>query len=402
MAAAGQFLQDEEIDSGIIAGRDGKLRFWHRTFQEYLAAKALAGRDEDRRRLLFKQGKLYLPEWRETVLLLGGVLCKQDTERIDGFLSEMLDGADGGSLTERARCVGLIGRILRDLRAWNYEIADPRYRRNLDSVLEIFEANAARRIDFQTRLEAADALGQAGDPRLDKDNWVRIAGGSFWMGAQKTDPNGRNYDPEAYDHESPVRLVNVSSFEMGRYAVTVSEYARFIDSGGYKKDRFWTAGGYGQFSEPENWQRQLRYQNRPVVNVSWYEAAAYCKWAGGRLPTEAEWEYAARAGRDGVRYPWGSEEPNEYRANFGYDQGPKQLTPVGMYPEGATPTGLLDMAGNVLEWVEDSWENGKVLREGFVVRRCGGPARFVPSRGTYRRAGNVYVGFRCVRELLSL
>ncbi|MGA3025730.1 MAG: SUMF1/EgtB/PvdO family nonheme iron enzyme [Bryobacteraceae bacterium] len=416
-AAAEQFLEDEETDSGILVSRGNTLRYWHLTFQEYLAAKALASKDEDRQRLLFQENRLYLPEWREAVLLLAGVLCKQDAERVDALLKEMLDRlGEKATLGERARCVGLVGRILQDLKSWNYRIADVRYRENLDRVLPIFEAEAARHIDFATRLEAADALGQAVDPRLEQDNWVKVEGGWFWMGAQDKDPGGRNYDEEAYPDESPVHPVEVPAFLLGRYPVTVFEYERFVAAGGYRDKQPWTAGGLGRSTEPLDWRRQLAYPNRPVVGVSWYEAAAYCKWDRGRLPTEAEWECAARCGRDGVRYPWGNEDPDEHRANFA--GGPGHLTPVGLYPGGATPTGIQDLAGNVWEWVQDWWVdeysgtearnpkgpeqgNVRVLRGGA----WGGNARFLRVSDRSRNVPEgryVDLGFRCVRELLLL
>jgi formylglycine-generating enzyme required for sulfatase activity len=309
----------------------------------------LASRDADRRRLLFDEGKLYRPEWRETVLLLAGILCKQGQERIDAFLAQILDGLGSDApLAARARAVGLIGRILQDLKSGNYRIADARYLENLGRMIEIFDAKAVREIEFRTRLEAAEALGQAGDPRLEEENWMRVDGGPFWMGAQKPD------DPDAFGDESPVHQVEVSPFFIGRYPVTVFEYDPFVTSGGYKEEQFWEAGGFGTFADPGHWQQQLRYPNRPVVEVSWYEAAAYSAWAGGRLPTEAEWECAARGGRQGVHYPWGSQEPDRFRANYS-DGRPGQPTPVGMYPEGATPQGVYDLAGNVYEWTEDWW-----------------------------------------------
>jgi len=412
-AAAERFLEEEETDSGILIARGNTLRYWHLTFQEYLAAKALASKDADCRRLLFEEKKLYLPDWRETVLLLAGVLCKQDPERVDALLKEMFDrlGAQA-ALGERARCIGLVGRILRDLKSWNYRIADARYRENLDRVLAIFDAQTARQIEFPTRLEAADALGQSGDPRLEQDNWVKVEGGPFWMGAQKNDPGAPNYDQGAYDDEAPALCVAVPAFYLGRYPVTVFEYERFVTAGGYRKLQFWTAGGHGQFQEPGNWRRQLGYPNRPVVEVSWYEAAAYCQWIGGRLPTEAEWECAARCGREAVGYPWGNQEPDEHRANFAGVPG--HPTPVGLYPEGATPGGIADLAGNVLEWVQDWYgeysekeatnpkgpEMGdlKVLRGGA----WGYNARVL--RVSYRDGvapeyRDYDLGFRCARDL---
>jgi hypothetical protein len=219
LVAARQFLDDEEIDSGILISREDNLRFWHLTFQGYLTARALAARDEERE-LLFVQGKLYLPEWRETVLLLAGVLRQQGQERIDGFLARILKTVEGNpTLSGRARCVGLIGRILQDLKSWNYQIADERYRDHLQNVMPIFDAKIARTLDFQTRLEAADALGQAGDPRLDRDNWVRVEGGTFLMGDEK-------------------KKVDVATFWMGRYPVTVSEFEQFIAANGTKTSGF--------------------------------------------------------------------------------------------------------------------------------------------------------------------
>ncbi len=393
--AAEKFLEDEETDSGILISRGNTFKYWHLTFQEYLTAKALAVRDKERRELLFDSGKLYLPEWRETVLLLAGVLCGQDADRVDAFLGEMLDRlGNKASLAERARCVGLIGRILRDLKSWNYRIANGLYQENLNRCLGIFDAAQVRKIDFAIRLEASDAIGQAGDPRLKEDNWVRVEGGSFWMGAQRKHRKGKNYDPAAEGDESP-HLENVSTFWIMRYPVTVQEYARFVETGGYKKEEWWSAGGYGTHGDnPLGWQQQLQYPNRPVEVPYWSEAAAFCAWNKSRLPSEAEWEYAARCGREGVRYPWGNETPDEFRANFGRSAG--RTTPVGMYPEGATPTGIEDLAGNVWEWVGSAktrhGRGGDWDTDPSDLRvSCG--FRYLPMLLLSS------VGFRCVRDL---
>ena len=139
-------------------------------------------------------------------------------------------------------------------------------------------------------------------------------------------------------------------FRIGRFPVTVQEFGAFLAEGGYSARKHWVKG-YGEFKEPEDWERQKQYPNRPVVGVSWFEAAAYCSWKGGRLPTEAEWERAAR-GPDGSRYPWGNEPPlDASRAN--HARGVGHPTAVGLYPKGNSSEGLCDMLGNVWEWCED-------------------------------------------------
>jgi formylglycine-generating enzyme required for sulfatase activity len=287
--------------------------------------------------------------------------------------------------------------MVRDLQPYHYDPADPRYKRTMDAVLGIFEAKRVSAIDFGVRLEAAEALGQAGDPRLARDNWIAIATGAFRVGAQKEDLDKPNYDPEAGDDAAPVREVRLGAYRIGRYPVTVEEYRRFMEDEGYQTEGWWKAGGFGAKAEPEDWDEQMRHPNRPVTGVSWYEAAAYCVWADGRLPSEAEWERAAR-GREGRKYPWGEPEPDESRANFGMKVG--SPTPVGLYPAGATPEGAEDMAGNVWEWVEDWYDEAKtvrVLRGGssFVVTgdlRSAFRYRVVPDFRYYN------FGFRCVRE----
>jgi len=370
--AARTFLDAEETHSGMIIKSGSNVRFWHLTFREALTAQALARLERRRMSLLFDGNKLHDRKWRETVLLLAGeLMASGGNSDVNEFLRIMLARSEAGAkLRDRAQCVGLIGALLKDLAAWQYSMKNTplweRYQTMLVQVEDIFDKEKADQIPFDVRLDAANALGQAGDPRLERDNRVRLRGGRFWIGAQKDDRYAPNFDPEASANESPVREVDVAPFCMGRYPVTVAEYRRFLEEErGYEIQDYWRAGGFHEFAQPDAWEDQLDHPNRPVTGVSWYEAAAYCAYAGGRLPREAEWEYAARDGRSSIRYPWGNEKPDEKRANYTYDDSPGAPTPVGLYPAGATPSEIYDLAGNVWEWVEDDYSHeGKVLRGG--------------------------------------
>ena len=164
---------------------------------------------------------------------------------------------------------------------------------------------------------------------------VSIPAGEFTMGSQDGDPD-----------ERPAHKVHVDAFSMDVYEVTVGQYAAFLQATG--------------FNSPLDWQtmNQPAHQKRPVANVDWVDAAAYCKWAGKRLPTEAEWEKAAR-GTDGRLYPWGNDSPTPLHANYGktgsHNYGALAL--VGTLEDGKSPYGIYDMAGNVWEWVSDWYDN---------------------------------------------
>lgn len=359
-----QFLEQETADSGIIVSRGRALEFWHLTFQEHLTARAIAGLAEpDQIELLLHERKIYRPEWREVALLLAGVLrVKQEKAKVNGLVSAILNRT-GTKLADQARAAGLLGAIVNDLKPLDYQPADARYRELMNVVLGIFDREKSKTVEFAVRLEAAEALGQAGDPRLARDNWVRIEG-----------------------------------FEIGRYPVAVAEYRRFVEDGGYQNERWWKAGRVGQTTEPGDWEEQKEHPNRPVVNVSWYESPAYCAWAGARLLKEAEWERAA-CGTKGRRYPWGNEKPDVTRANY-RETGPEHPTPVGLYPAGATPEGIQDLAGNVWEWVEDSHEEGRLR-----VLRGGSWFNDASDLLAASRLGNVIedtfwgIGFRVARDV---
>ncbi|MCY2988994.1 MAG: SUMF1/EgtB/PvdO family nonheme iron enzyme [Planctomycetota bacterium] len=356
--AAERFLVEEELDSGIVVARGDDLRYWHLTFQEHLAARALAAcTDQERRDRLLATERLYQPEWREVFLLLAGVLHHHGMERVDQMIRVVIDQLpENARLAAHARCAGLLGSVVRDLTPVNYRPKEPRYQQILDDVLGIFDPIRSRQVPIADAIDAADALGQAGDPRFPHgptpDLWVKIPAGEFRMGSQKKKKKAANFDAEADDDESPVRTVYLDAYKLGRYPVTVAQYRLFVDNDGYADKRHWAAGGWQQFTEPDGWAEQKQHPNWPVTGVSWFEAQAYCRWAGEdyRLPTEAEWERAAR-GTDGRRFPWGNDEPTAELLN--YASNVTHATPVGIYPRGVSPEGLADLAGNVWEWCED-------------------------------------------------
>jgi sulfatase modifying factor 1 len=203
--------------------------------------------------------------------------------------------------------------------------------------------------------------------RPDATGRVRIPGGSFVMGAT---PAQMAQAITMCEHEvfalscheerfvAMVRAegaahpVTLSTFEMDRTEVTVASYDRCVSAGACAPAEL---GGDPRFTRPDF----------PVTHVRWSDAGDYCRWTGGRLPTEAEWEYAAR-GPHGRDFPWG-DAYNPHLANHGAladsrtdaTDGFTGLAPVGSFPDGATPLGLLDMAGNVAEWVADLLEIDK-------------------------------------------
>jgi gamma-glutamyl hercynylcysteine S-oxide synthase len=213
------------------------------------------------------------------------------------------------------------------------------------SVPAVLEDPAA---PLEARIAAARELGED-DPR--PGTFVRIAEGEFWRGSDA---------PEGEPAEQPRIRARTAAFEIGLVPVTVREFAGFATAG-YRERSLWSDSGWEwrernridapRFWADEVWRAYLG-PNQPVVGCSWYEAEAYARSAGARLPTEAEWEHAAR-GEDGRRYPWG-EEWDPFRAAA--RGGARHTLPVGCFPSGRGPHGLLDAAGNVWEWVADVFD----------------------------------------------
>ncbi len=254
---------------------------------------------------------------------------------------------------------------------------------------------------------------------------VLIPAGPFTMGT--------SIEPWALDNERPAHQVDVADFFIDPAPVTNAEYQRFIDDGGYDDQRWWSDDGWeyrqrAQLSAPMHWhgdgtytrfgRRESIIADEPVVHVCWHEAEAYARWAGKRLPTEAEWEKAARfdpaTGRS-RRYPWGDDDPTSTHANLG--QRHLVPAPVGAYPAGASPSGVHQLIGDVWEWTSSDFRgypgfaafpyreysevffgpDYKVLRGGSFG------ADPVACRGTFRNwdfpiRRQIFSGLRCARD----
>ncbi|MEI6179815.1 MAG: bifunctional serine/threonine-protein kinase/formylglycine-generating enzyme family protein [Chloroflexales bacterium] len=228
---------------------------------------------------------------------------------------------------------------------------------------------------------------------------VKVPAGSFLMGSSDA-------DRQAQGDEKPQHSLNLPDYWIGKTPITNAQFRPFVDSDGYKNQAYWTAAGWAwrqaeKITQPSYWNdTKWNGPDYPVVGVSWFEAVAYCRWLSKqtgiafRLPSEAEWEKAAR-GPKGLIYPWG-DTWDAKRTNSG-ESGLKQTTPVGQYPTGASPYGTLDMAGNAWEWcatqsdepypyqLEDEWQ--AVYLEADANRVLRGGSSWNDStyvRGAYR------------------
>lgn len=232
---------------------------------------------------------------------------------------------------------------------------------------------------------------------------VLVPAGAFTMGTD---------DPQESAHQSPARNVHVDAFYMDKTEVTNAEFEEFILAGGYDKRKYWTKEGWEfirkeRFLYIERFREKYRIEkplgfgynsvstapDHPVIGVSWYEASAYANWAGKRLPTEAEWEKAAR-GTDGRLYPWG--DTFDF-SKLNYFPHHEKLKHVGSFPMGASSYGVLDMAGSVAEWCADGVEKNRVYRGG------GWNATRLQLQTTFRTSVSPehrhwVLGFRCAKD----
>ena len=229
---------------------------------------------------------------------------------------------------------------------------------------------------------------------------VLVPEGPFIMGSTDEDIlwAAKQFHSESLDwyrDETPAHTVTLPAFRIDKYEVTVSEYRSYMEATGKPAPR-----------ELEN--SRLNQPRQPIVSVSWQDAKDYCLWADKRLPTEMEWEKAAR-GADKRNYPWGN-EPDRLNANIrGNGDDYRNTSPVGKFPEGASPYGVMDMSGNVWEWTENWYQphpgneypndlygqRFKVIKGGSWDSNLDLARPAIRGKATPDQKKN-YIGFRCV------
>jgi formylglycine-generating enzyme required for sulfatase activity len=334
----------EERTGLLVARGEGIYAFSHLTFQEYLAAIAIAARDDYVTYTLARCGEGW---WREVTLLEAGFLSMQSKQRTTRLIKTIAEKKDEPvpyhNLVLAAECLRDVGgnRVSGNLEQWVIS----ELRNELDAPPPLL-ARILKRYGPKSWLErrsaALQALARAGggywSAPYGEPEWITIPAGKFWMGG-----DGK------YDGK-PVHQVNLPSFQISRVPITNAQYALFVKA--------------TQREAPSDWDENRPPKDKeshPVVRVTWYDAIAYCEWLGkvsGKkitLPSEAEWEKAARGEKDQRAYPWGQNFETT-RCNT-FELGLGDTTPVGIFLEGASPYGVLDLSGNVWEWTRSIRQN---------------------------------------------
>ncbi|MCB9764978.1 MAG: SUMF1/EgtB/PvdO family nonheme iron enzyme [Alphaproteobacteria bacterium] len=372
----------EQVD--LLAARTGILRFesreggpvvrpWHRSFQEYLAARRLAHRrgDEGKRIRALASGLLFDPGWEGALRFAVGAFGQTGSDKARAVVETLVAMAEADPHPKReGRLLGLASAGLAEYQREYFE-GHALLKTLPQTIAGRFAAQGAD-WPWKDRLLALEALGVLGDPRLavpTTEGWGEVPAGTYAIGG----------DREAWQ-SLPAQRVTLDRFLLRSWPVTVGEYAAFVEAGGYRADTWWDPEAEPP-PGPGGWSTQHRHKNRPVTGVSWWEARAFCRWAqktwtvpeGGvlDLPTSQEWEAAARLTRGGP-FPWGKDEPGREdaaRANHVWrGEPPRHPTPVGMFPKGdAGP--WVDLAGNVWEWCASILDRGQ-HRDCRIVDSC--------------------------------
>jgi ergothioneine biosynthesis protein EgtB len=294
------------------------------------------------------------PEYRK--LLAADGLPKGDREKLPP-LPEICDYLD----IVRSRVFSYLENtsLDRQERLWHFLIQhESQHTETIAFVLQLQRWHLQKELNLeseQLKIETS-AFSLSLEPTA---QMIEIPAGEFEMG---------NDSVEAMDNERSLHQVYLDTYWIDRYPVTCKQYRVFIEAEGYSNPQWWTTAGWewlktNSVKEPLYWSNDPTWNHHPVCGVSWYEANAYAKFVGKRLPTEAEWEKAASWDASRKRhctYPWGDAQPDSSCCNHNNNIG--RTTPVNAYPEGESAYGCYDLLGNVWEWTS-SWFDAY---DGFV------------------------------------
>ncbi len=359
--ATERFLQVIRERTGLLveAGQ-GVYRFSHLTFQEYLAALGALGLPDNEYETMLV-GHVGEASWRELILLAVGQLATQSSKRTTSLIQRIADtknptnpydplvlavegvrdAGNGMNPQAAAEIQARVKKLLaKDRPAWQKILNQNRVKWAKEMGVSSLKGW------IQEKSKLIEALAQSGvgywTMPYGEPEWIIIPAGEFWMGSD-------DRDRYAESDEKPLHRVSLPEFKIARVPITNAQYLLYVQA--------------ADAPAPEHWVDKLpprQLTSHPVVNVTWHDAQSYCKWLTEvtgkhiRLPNEAEWEKAARGSEDKRIYPWG-EVFDSSKCNTS-ELGLDGTSPVGVFPSGASPYGVLDMSGNVWEWTQSVYK----------------------------------------------